>query len=143
VKGVSSLDVALGLVSEVSGSILGLRASEIPRSYINTVCLPRNEGQFQNHQEKCWVAAWGMDFKRQREVDLPLINKAECERRLGPVFRDRGVPNWTLKRSEVCAGGVPGKDACEGEGGAPLVCYDKALLQISQKFVLISLLLEF
>ena len=77
VKGVSSLDVAPGLFSEVPGSVLGLRAREIPRSYINTVCLPQNEGQFQNHQENCWVAAWGLDLKRQREVDLPQVNKAE------------------------------------------------------------------
>ena len=28
--------------------------------------------------------------------------------------------------AKVCAGGE-GKDACEGEGGAPLVCLDKVI----------------
>ena len=30
-----------------------------------------------------------------------------------------------LKPSELCAGGEKGVDTCEGEGGAPLVCYDQ------------------
>merc|ERR1712142_892685 len=125
-EGFSSLDVSLGLVSEVPKSLFDLRQSETPKSYINTVCLPKSEEQFKNHQQNCWVAAWGQDLKRQREVDLPLVSRADCEQKLKPVFRDRGVPNWSLKPSEVCAGGVIGKDACKGEGGAPLVCYDKS-----------------
>merc|ERR1712142_247075 len=125
-EGFSSLDVSLGLVSEIPKSLFDLRQSETPKSYINTVCLPKSEEQFQNHQQNCWVAAWGQDLKRQREVDIPLVSRADCEQKLKPVFRDRGVPNWSLKPSEVCAGGVIGKDACKGEGGAPLVCYDKS-----------------
>jgi len=125
VEGVSSLDVALGLVSDPPGSVFDLRESETPRSYFNTVCLPNSEEQFKNHRENCWVAAWGNDLKRQREVDLPLVSRAECQERLAPIFREKNVPDWKLKDSEICAGGVPGKDACTGEGGAPLVCYDK------------------
>jgi len=126
VEGVSSLDVTLGLVSDPPGPVFDLRQSETPRSYINTVCLPNSEQQFKNHGQNCWVAAWGNDLKRQREVDLPLLSQAECEEKLAPIFREKGVPNWRLKPSEICAGGVPGKDACTGEGGAPLVCYDKS-----------------
>jgi len=126
VEGVSSLDVALGLVSEVPGSVFDLRQSETPPSYINTICIPNSEQQFKNPDQNCWVAAWGNDLKRQREVDLPIVSRAECEERLAPIFREKRVPNWRLKPSEVCAGGVPGKDACTGEGGAPLVCYDKS-----------------
>jgi len=133
IKRKSFLDLRLGLVSLDDGlDPLGSpeisrppRQAELSPSYINTVCLPRNERQFFNHDERCWVAAWGKDLHRQREVDLPLVTKSDCERRLGPIFKDKGVPNWRLKPSEVCAGGVRGKDTCDGEGGAPLVCYDK------------------
>ena len=31
-----------------------------------------------------------------------------------------------MMMAKVCAGGE-GKDACEGEGGAPLVCLDKVI----------------
>ena len=33
--------------------------------------------------------------------------------------------NFRLSPSEVCAGGEEGKDACDGDGGAPLVCQSK------------------
>ena len=124
VDGVSELDVALGLVSDLNSNLL----DDVPKSYINTVCLPKSESQFKDIQENCWLAAWGKDLERQREVDLPLVSKEECELRLRPVFKEKEVPNWSLHPSEVCAGGVPDKDACEGEGGAPLVCYDKVSL---------------
>ena len=33
--------------------------------------------------------------------------------------------SWNLHSSELCAGGEVGVDACDGEGGAPLVCLDE------------------
>jgi len=127
IKGVSDLDRRLGLVSQsLQKDPLGAQTKrEVTQSYINTVCIPSSERQFRNYRDNCWVAAWGQDLKRQREVDLPLVPKAECEERLRPVFEKKGVKNWSLNPSEICAGGVPGKDTCQGEGGAPLVCYDK------------------
>jgi len=132
----SFLDLRVGLVSLNEGQDpLGVPNSnrptrsldaEIAPSYINTICLPRSEQQFRNHREKCWVAAWRDNLERQREVDLPLVTKSECERRLRPIFEERGVNNWRLQPSEICAGGVRNKDSCKGEGGAPLVCYDKS-----------------
>ena len=122
VKGESMLDRLLGL-----GPLGAPNKQEVHASYINTICLPKNERQFENYREYCWVAAWGQDLKRQREVDLPLVSRSECERRLGPVFKEKRVKNWRLQPSEICAGGVPGKDTCKGEGGAPLVCYDKVI----------------
>jgi len=132
VEGESFLDLRLGLVAHSDGiNPLGEEKRRVPRqveitpTYINTVCLPRNERQFRDHDETCWVAAWGQDLKRQREVDLPLVTKSQCERRLRPIFEEKGVRNWSLQPSEMCAGGVRNKDSCRGEGGAPLVCYDK------------------
>ena len=131
VNGTSALDAVLGLVSDVPNEILGLRQiTEVPKSYINTVCLPESEEQFQNYADNCWVAAWGDKLERQREVDIPLVSKPECERRLRPVFKEKGHENWTLKPSEMCAGGEPDKDTCKGEGGAPLVCYDRVTIRI-------------
>ena len=43
--------------------------SFMPRSYINTACLPRSTRQFLPGT-RCWVAAWGRGLREQREVFL-------------------------------------------------------------------------
>ena len=63
------------------------------------------------------------------QISLPLVSKTECEARLRPEFRSRGVNSWDLHSSEICAGGEPGVDSCDGEGGAPLVCLDEVGLK--------------
>lgn len=74
----------------------------------------------------CWVSGWGKnDFLGvyqtiQKEVDVPILDTARCQAaltatRLGPTFVFDGT-------SFICAGGDPGKDACTGDGGSPLVC---------------------
>ena len=135
----SFLDLRIGLVAhnealdplgeELKRVTRPTQQVEITPSYINTICLPKNERQFRNHDENCWVAAWGQNLKRQREVDLPLVTDSQCERRLRPIFEERGVKNWKLQPSEICAGGVRNKDTCQGEGGAPLVCYYRVSYQ--------------
>ena len=74
----SPLDVRLGLVTKDRGADpLGneARSSElnIVDSYINTICLPRDQEQFKNYKGRCWVASWGTNLDRQREVDLPIL----------------------------------------------------------------------
>jgi len=133
VDGTTFLDLRLGLVAVDQGldplgdprDVPEPQTEPVAQSYINTICLPRSERQFQSQDTNCWVAAWGDKLERQREVDLPLVTRSECERRLRPIFEEKGVKNWSLQPSELCAGGVRGKDSCRGEGGAPLVCYDK------------------
>ena len=72
----SRLDIRLGLVCKDRGEdCLGNESSElnIVDSYINTICLPRNQEQFKNYKGRCWVASWGTNLDRQREVDLPIL----------------------------------------------------------------------
>jgi len=124
----SALDLRLGLVADEKDlDPLGKPRIDdtvfmLP-NYYNTICLPKRD-QFRNYNENCWVASWGVKQERQREIDLPLLSRQECARRLGPTFERKGVRDWQPQPSEVCAGGEPGKDTCRGEGGAPLVCYD-------------------
>ena len=110
----------------------------VPRLYLNTICLPRDQDQFRDYRDNCYVAAWGKDPKTrvgknvgQRDVAIPLVSKEKCEERLRPEFARLGLPDWKLKPSELCAGGEKGVDTCEGEGGAPLVCYDKVSVGVT------------
>jgi len=126
------LSLRQGLLSDLNNEVdpLGEPISGDPvdsfvaRSYINTACLPRSTRQFPAGT-RCWVAAWGRGLREQREISLPLVSKSECEAKLRPEFRKRGVNSWDLHSSELCAGGEVGVDTCDGEGGAPLVCLDE------------------
>ncbi|OQV23600.1 putative Serine proteinase stubble [Hypsibius exemplaris] len=91
-------------------------------SYIRPVCLPPPQDM---SGLICTVTGWGKNRPRGhfspilKEVDLPVIDNGKCEAlyrgsaELGPVFN--------LHPSMLCAG-LPGKDACSGDGGSPLVC---------------------
>jgi kallikrein len=47
-------------------------------------------------------------------VDFDTCNDKLKSTRLGPYFE--------LDKSFNCAGGLPGRDTCTGDGGGPLVC---------------------
>ncbi|XP_077491535.1 uncharacterized protein LOC144102117 [Amblyomma americanum] len=93
--------------------------------HIGAACLPEPRESFEGH--RCWVTGWGKDaFGNQGEyqhilkkVDVPVVSHGECEQRLK---RTRLGPYYQLHPGFVCAGGEPGKDACTGDGGSPLVC---------------------
>lgn len=46
-------------------------------------------------------------------LDLPVVSKAECEQKYKPVFGN----GFQLHKSQLCAGGIEGKDTCKGDGG--------------------------
>lgn len=93
--------------------------------HIMPVCLPRMH-EFLNF-ERCFVAGWGKPSFDQgadirnvlRKVDLPIVNRTECQQRLRPTRLGR---YFELHESFICAGGERGLDACTGDGGSPLFC---------------------
>jgi len=104
--------------------------------YVNTACLPASKEQFSytfanGTGTRCWVAGWGKDDFNgnfqflQKKVDLPLVEKNECEQKLRVALNNQQAgtgDRFFVHNSEVCAGGQVGKDACTGDGGSPLVC---------------------
>jgi len=97
---------------------------------IDTVCLPEPGQNFDG--STCFATGWGKDeFGADgrfqvvlKEIEIPTVDSNTCQAklrstRLGQRFR--------LDPSFMCAGGVPGKDTCKGDGGGPLVCatYDE------------------
>ncbi|XP_069952106.1 phenoloxidase-activating factor 2 isoform X1 [Cherax quadricarinatus] len=109
--------------------LLRLRNPVNTRQYphIGTVCLPQQDQIFDGDNQ-CWVTGYGKDafdstgqFQRiLKEVDVPMVDPIVCQHRLRNT---RLGQDFLLdRRSFVCAGGIAGKDACTGDGGAPLVC---------------------
>ncbi|XP_057336402.1 phenoloxidase-activating factor 2-like, partial [Microplitis mediator] len=93
--------------------------------HINTACLPTS---MPAAGTRCWVTGWGKNAfgptgsyqNILRQVEVPIVDQSTCENklrntRLGQAF-------ILDKVSFMCAGGEIGKDACTGDGGAPLVC---------------------
>ncbi|KAK4298110.1 hypothetical protein Pmani_029523 [Petrolisthes manimaculis] len=110
-------------------ALLKLTAPVNFQYHINTVCVP-NQGQVFYGATRCYATGWGKDAfdggryqVTMKKVDLPLVPRDQCQydlrkTRLGRFFK--------LHESFLCAGGEAGKDACEGDGGGPLVCQDPA-----------------
>ena len=105
-------------------------------SHLDTICLPkfpdpRGVGNFLTGKADCSVQGWGkkafvsneyQEFLRQ--INLPIVPNPECQEKLRAT---RLPDNFELHDSFVCAGGSSegGEDACEGDGGGPLVCREK------------------
>lgn len=78
-------------------------------------------------RSSCWVSGWGKnDFSSgtyqaiQKQVDVPILPPTTCQAELAST---RLGSTFVFDTSAfICAGGELGKDACTGDGGAPLVC---------------------
>lgn len=88
---------------------------------VNAACLPACDNMFDHQFDngtgvRCWVSGWNKKPEdRQVKLDVPLYDRALCQQRMSQV----GIE---LRPGDICAGGEPGKDACDLNEGSPLVC---------------------
>lgn len=112
-----------GLVNDIA--LLFLKTPFELAENVNPVCLPPKHFKFD--YSKCFATGWGKDsFAKEgrystilKKIELPVVPNDKCEdmlrtTRLGKYFE--------LDDSFMCAGGEPGVDTCQGDGGSPLVC---------------------
>nr|XP_012145936.1 PREDICTED: putative serine protease 41 [Megachile rotundata] len=64
---------------------------------------------------------------RVREAEIPIVSDAECIRKVNAVTEKIFI----LPASSFCAGGEQGNDACQGDGGGPLVCQDDGFYELA------------
>ncbi|XP_045124700.1 uncharacterized protein LOC123512380 [Portunus trituberculatus] len=92
--------------------------------HITPICLPEEGAQYHH---RCYATGWGKDgFGTEgefshvlKEVEVPMVSSEECTQRLRQT---RLGSQFNLHEGNLCAGGEPGRDTCEGDGGGPLVC---------------------
>ncbi|XP_065085257.1 phenoloxidase-activating factor 2-like [Ochlerotatus camptorhynchus] len=112
-----------GLFNDIA--LIVLEAPVVLSEVVQTVCLPPPNERFD--LQRCFVSGWGKDVFGKtgayqailKKIDLPIVPHSECQATLRLI---RSQPRFTLHDSFVCAGGEVGKDACQGDGGSPLVC---------------------
>ncbi|XP_025422741.1 protein masquerade [Sipha flava] len=96
------------------------------------VCLP---ARGVNHAagKRCTVTGYGYMGEagpiplRIREAEIPVVSDAECIRKINAVTEKIFI----LPASSFCAGGEAGNDACQGDGGGPLVCQDDGFFELA------------
>ena len=91
---------------------------------IDTVCLPRPEEKFD--KSSCFVTGWGTDASGEkpnimRSLKQLTVDETNCEMKV----REGLGKHFELVPSQICAGGIPGRDTCQGSGGDALMCPGK------------------
>ncbi|KAG8275353.1 hypothetical protein J6590_087703 [Homalodisca vitripennis] len=95
------------------------------RSNIDIVCVPSDQLPL-SRNKTCYVTGWGKQTEDSnhsvvlKEIPVPLWENQACEKALRTSFGAR----FSLPPTAVCAG-AEGRDACDGDGGGPLVCEDR------------------
>ncbi|XP_054718009.1 phenoloxidase-activating factor 2-like [Uloborus diversus] len=110
-------------------ALLQLRKPAKRRPHIDVVCLPHTKTEESEllASENCYITGWGRRSETSnhsftlKEVNVPIWQQERCESALQLQFGSE----FTLPGSSLCAG-AEGRDACDGDGGGPLVCSKKS-----------------
>lgn len=104
-------------------ALLRLRRPAKRRPHVDVVCVPRQQMQPPPPRTNCVITGWGRRTEDSdhsvvlKEITVPLWQNSECEKTLRKHFG----PRYSLPDTAICAG-AEGRDACDGDGGGPLVC---------------------
>ncbi|KAK7016379.1 hypothetical protein SK128_007618 [Halocaridina rubra] len=109
------------LVNDIA--LLQLERSARRKANIDAVCMPKKTDFFEGSTTRCYVTGWGRKDEASehsvvlKEINVPLWSNPTCQNAL----RDQFGPAYSLPSTALCAG-AEGRDACDGDGGGPLVC---------------------
>lgn len=104
-------------------ALLKLQSPVVLNKNICLICLPAR-GVTQQAGKQCTVTGYGYKGEagpialKVRQAQVPIIDERECTVQINAVTEKLFV----LPASSFCAGGREGEDACQGDGGGPLVC---------------------
>lgn len=98
--------------------------------HVQPLCLPAPENASQPQADllgaECLATGWGhhnISAKSLehilKRIELPIVEHEQCQNLLRHTILGY---HFRLHSSFVCAGGVEGKDTCQGDGGSPLFC---------------------
>ncbi|XP_055698870.1 protein masquerade [Phlebotomus papatasi] len=113
-------------------ALLKLHGQAELRDGVCLVCLPAR-GVSHAAGKRCTVTGYGYMGEagpiplRIREAEIPIVSDAECIRKVNAVTEKIFI----LPASSFCAGGEEGNDACQGDGGGPLVCQDDGFFELA------------
>jgi len=109
------------LVNDIA--LLQLQRPAKRQQNIDVVCVANSAKVVEDRVRRCVVTGWGRRTEKSehsvvlKEITVPLWEHAACNSALQSQFG----PAYRLPQSAVCAG-AEGHDACDGDGGGPLVC---------------------
>jgi len=113
-------------------AILKLHGEADLKRGVCLICLPARDA-VQSAGSRCIVTGYGYMGEtgpiplRVREAQIPVVNDNECVRKINAVTEKIFI----LPASSFCAGGEEGHDACQGDGGGPLVCEDEGYYELT------------
>ncbi|CAO1298912.1 unnamed protein product [Diamesa serratosioi] len=107
-------------------ALLFLKNAFIISDNVKPICLPPQDLSFDFNN--CIVTGWGKNKYGKaghnqdilKYIDVPIVSHQNCETSL--KLTRRLNKNFKLHNSFICAGGEEGYDACQGDGGSPLIC---------------------